>query len=43
MEFGYVDGIGEQVSSHPGTEEKVSAYIVCGMAVLAEGDVDIMG
>ena len=43
MEFGYVDGIGEQVLSHPGTEEKVSTYIVCGTAVLAEGDVDIMG
>ena len=38
----YVNCIGEQVPSHSQAEEKVSAYIVCSVAVFAEGNVDVV-
>ena len=37
----YINCIGEQVMSHLRAEEKVSAYIVCGVAILAEGNIDV--
>lgn len=43
MESWDMKKVGEKVVSHPLAEEKVSAQIVFGMAILAEGNVDVVG
>ena len=43
LEFRDVEKIGEEVVSHPFAEEKVSAQVVFSTAILAEGNIDVMG
>ena len=43
MESWDMKKVGEKVVSHPFAEEKVSAQVVFSTAILAEGNIDVMG